>query len=117
MAGDDPTRWRPIIRGANTPETVFGVQREIDTPLAKLDALIADLSDALHEREGGGSMNEWIKKHGGAVVALATALGAAAVNLGAFGGDSTALHILTVGATGIAFVERVLQAFIAGASK
>ena len=62
-------------------------------------------------------VSKWIKNHGAAVVALATALGAASVNLGLFGGDSGTLHILTVAATGIAFVERVLQAFIGGASK
>ena len=159
MAGDEQPAVRPIIRGGNTPEAVFGMsaaaeldddgddlrkaaatatdavarasyeraqhaaeQRSGDREAAAdaYEAMVDDLyTAALHERggTGGGTVSDWIKNHGGAVVALATALGAAAVNLGFFAGDSGLLHILTVGATGIAFVERVLQAFIAGVSK
>ena len=61
-------------------------------------------------------MSEWIKSHGTAVVALATALGAASANLGFLSGNSDVMHVLTITAVGVAFGERVLQAFITGAT-
>ena len=60
-------------------------------------------------------MSEWIKNHGASLVALATALGAASANLGFLSGNSDVMHVLTITAVGVAFGERVLQAFITGA--
>ena len=122
MAGDE----QPVERRVGvSSETVFGVdaaQHRIRVATASLEAaldvLIDDLSSALHEREGTGgvTVSQWIKNHGAALVALATALGAAATNLGFFGGDSEAMHVLTIAAVSSAFAERVLQAFRAGAT-
>ena len=61
-------------------------------------------------------MSEWIKNHGASLVALTTALGAASANLGLLDGNSEIMHVLTVAAVGVAFGERVLQAFIDGAT-